>query len=1268
MWCLSSRGAGWARVTFIGLSSAAALFFVVLLAYQLALARVPQHRAALERLLQAQTGLDVRFSELGVRWGWYGPEAVFRNVELGEPGRSNVLLRAPELTVGFDAWRTMRSGHLEAGRIALVAPDINLERVGAEPRSAGSTGAPQTAAPQTATAQTAAPRTAAMRTATTAATVTGPSDTPSVARAKLLERWRDGRIDIEGGTLRLPDPGGSANPFLLQIRRASVRRSGDEWNVFALLFLPERLGRTARVAMRLNGGLERPDTLSGSLRFEGRRLSFPGWRDFAGFAPEFARYAPVAGGGDVSVNLDFSHGLIEKADGSVHAGGIVLGSANASQGAFDLDRLHGQWRLVRRGSEWRVRVDTLELTHLDIAGVDIGGTARDVAFNWDGQRVPGQRLSATARLEDVSLTPPSHGFVLSGMTAELSGNEDELAADVHAGAARLELAGAPQYPLDGVKVVTHLRLARADEGWEVATKRLELRHDTTRLELAGTLTGGGATVRPELVARGELTATDVPFVERILGVGAVQTFGSMSASLVAGRIERAEFEVRGPVDELPYGSESGSFAGSVTLRDAVLSGGDQWPDATGLSGRIEWRGTQARAVVDAGHAGPFQLSNTIVEWRTTGPQAGGARSARISGRMTGRVEDAIAWMHDHPGPVSAAANPPGLRESAARIGNFGLEGPAHFDFDVSVPEDAPAHGRIAAALEGVRLKWVSGAVPVQDLTGTLVFDEGRLQRSTLTGTWLGGPVTLRVNERRERDQAVLAMQAHGTMDARQLATLQAVDTQGRLGGSTDWSADFAFLPASLSQPPRWRVRADSALVGVTSELPEPLEKASDASLPLHVDLTGTDTDAQLRVSLGDRLRSDLALQRTADSGWRVERGAVNLGTANAALPVEPYVLVQGRLNRLDLPAYLTAWLAAWKQTRHDARPDSHAPPPIQVRIVAGELLIAGRSYPDVTLVGGPSDSGVQLQIDSESLAGEARWPLVGDATAPAEIHLTRLSLPQRTEPGEYSALIPTLGRAAQLSIDDLIWEGRRVGHVTTTLAAPTGEVELDDMRVSGSTHDGTGTVRCRATLATCRAVFTLESGDVAATLVDFGFRPDLSASQAVLSGAVEWSPNAWPATLTGRLSMKLANGATHAGAGEDTPPFALLAVPALVAAMDTPGSGTPSSQELRFARLEADFDLSGGQASTSDLHFDGDAEILMRGRTGLLARDYDQQVWVLKGEERLPAAVRRFGPTPRVAAAWLTLRELFAATDDEHPRALLRLQGSWDEPVVVSAN
>jgi hypothetical protein len=178
---------------------------------------------------------------------------------------------------------------------------------------------------------------------------------------------------------------------------------------------------------------------------------------------------------------------------------------------------------------------------------------------------------------------------------------------------------------------------------------------------------------------------------------------------------------------------------------------------------------------------------------------------------------------------------------------------------------------------------------------------------------------------------------------------------------------------------------------------------------------------------------------------------------------------------------------------------------------------------------------------------------------------------------------------------------------------------------------------------------------------------ELSEANAGLSGALT--------DVGGAFITADARGAEAGRAEADagTHPFALLAVPALVSGLDAPGAAgaslTKEQHPLHFAHLKADFELQDGQAITSNLHFDGDAEILMRGRIGIVARDYDQQVWLLRGEERLPAAVRRFGATPRVAAAWLSLRDIFGGSgSQDRSRAVLRLQGSWDDPMVVTAN
>src|SRR5262245_56243791 len=180
------RATGWLRTTIITGIVVASFLAALAVAYEMAVARVPRQRAAFESLVRAQTGLDVRFNELAFRLGWYGPEAVFRRVELGEPGRSNVLLRAPQLIVGINAWQTMRSGRLVAGRITLIAPDIDLEKLG---------------------------RTAAE--ATTASAAPPSPEARRESRARVLERWKGGVIDLQGGTLKVPDPAGAASALTL---------------------------------------------------------------------------------------------------------------------------------------------------------------------------------------------------------------------------------------------------------------------------------------------------------------------------------------------------------------------------------------------------------------------------------------------------------------------------------------------------------------------------------------------------------------------------------------------------------------------------------------------------------------------------------------------------------------------------------------------------------------------------------------------------------------------------------------------------------------------------------------------------------------------------------------------------------------------------------------------------------------------------------------------------------------------------------------------
>ncbi|MGH8132577.1 MAG: AsmA-like C-terminal region-containing protein, partial [Steroidobacteraceae bacterium] len=559
-------------------------------------------------------------------------------------------------------------------------------------------------------------------------------------------------------------------------------------------------------------------------------------------------------------------------------------------------------------------------------------------------------------------------------------------------------------------------------------------------------------------------------------------------------------------------------------------------------------------------------------------------------------------------------------------------------------------------LDGMRLRPVAGLPAIGALRGTLAFAGGHLQRSTVTGTWLGGPITLSVGERRGHGATALAINGHGLLNVRAalLAATGVTGGDGLVHGDAEWSAELRLLQAANGRLASWSARADSNLVGVTSGLPEPFAKTAAAALALRLELAGSEDLGQLRPSLGARLRGLAAVKRRGEL-WQIERGAVSFGAPAPVLPAEPEVLVQGTVSRLDLPGYALLW----RQLTHNA-----AWPALQARLQATELFAGGRSYPDVTVLADSNQGVDRLRLESADLAGEVRWPGSADGH-PASAHLARLNVPALTDPAAGAGLIAALGPTAQLSIDDLQWQGRSLGAFTATVLTHAAALDVTEAHLAGTSAEAGGTVHCQHEL--CHAEFSLDSHDASATLASLGFRGDLGAARGHATGDLQWASQADGAALAtaeGRLHIELDDGVARStavpGGRTAGTPLGLLAVPALLAGMGSP--------PLRFSRLTADFAVHDGQAATSDLHVDGDAEILMRGRIGLAAQDYDAQVWVLKGEQRLPAAVRAFGPTPKMAALWLSLRELFAGAGAGREHVALRLRGTWNAPIVTAGD
>ncbi len=1226
----------------LGLGGTALALVAGLLAFAMVAARVPQHRAALEQLIRHETGLEISFSGLSVRWGWYGPEAVFHDIAVGD-ARAGPALHAPELIVSLDAWRMARSGRFEAGRITFVNPDIDLSAARAAVAPAAAAGAPPESALD--------------------------------SGARLLARWRGDRVDLEGGTMRLPS-GGTAPALRVSLRNAQLRRHAADWSLDVRALLPDTLGADMQLQANVHGDMARPQTLEGAVHFSGERLVFAGWRGVLGQGTA-AGYLPGGGTGNLDLDAHVAHGELAALTGAVHAESLEWVPHVAGGAALRLPRLRADWQLGRRGGSWMLNVRNLDVgaaqavssqlmlaggaaqgvvralplalatdiarwhdPDLPLAQLGLDGTLRELDFAWDPRRAAGARLHTLAQLESLTLATATHDLALSGLSARASGNDSRLLIELAADAAQITSTRGQPVRLDGLTVAARLLVAADGARWHAQTRDLEIRHDGMRVAVSGMVGSGGPQEAGRVDAHVELNETDAVMLAGLLGARTGNAFGIDAGRISAGHITSGTLEIHGPLYVEPAAVRSpGEFHGSLELRDVSLAGDESWPTVQELSAHLDWRPDRAAAVISHARSGSFQLTKARLQWD---PKALGA--VHFAGLLAGEAQEALQWLRDRPGLVG----------SAPALQGIDLRGATLVDVDVrlAAQRTAPPRVRVTAVVDGTQLSAVAGVPPIQVQHGTLAFANGRLQRSSLTGQWLGGPVSLGIAERRDRGTTNLAITARGQLDARQaLLAVGGTDAEATLAGNADWTAQLSIPTGSERAPARWNLHAESSLVGVASRLPEPFAKSAELAVPLHIELAGGDTSAQLRVSLGERLRALVALGRSADA-WRIERGALRLPAAAPALPAEPVFSVQGRIARLDLPPYLALWRAA----ATDA-----ALPSLQGDVSAGELLLGDHVYPEVRVLAHTARHGGEFELQSALISGQVRWPDTDDARQPARLELARFDAAATAELVQAGSLAAALAPATRLSVEDLRWQGHPLGRFTALVTHAGGDLTFGEARLVGANEDARGSATCHG--ATCSASFNLDSTDARATLVAYGLRPDLEARRGNLNGELRWRrEDASPlASLSGDLHMLITDGGTRLP-GNDSPGavFPLFMVPAVL------GGIAPQAQapEVRFARLAASFEFREGVATTADLHLDGDAEILVRARLGLVARDYEGEAFVLRGEERLPKALRGLSPTPKVAAAWLALRDWLTGSGGERGRIELRLRGTWDDPIV----
>ena len=201
------------------------------------------------------------------------------------------------------------------------------------------------------------------------------------------------------------------------------------------------------------------------------------------------------------------------------------------------------------------------------------------------------------------------------------------------------------------------------------------------------------------------------------------------------------------------------------------------------------------------------------------------------------------------------------------------------------------------------------------------------------------------------------------------------------------------------------------------------------------------------------------------------------------------------------------------------------------------MLVGDHRYDEVSLQAERTSAGTNLLLDSAAVAGIVRWPTPDKSPRTAVV--SQRSRSQRRFISRGSICLTAASRAMasvssprwhlqlSLAVDELNWRGRSLGRLTATMTSKDKVVSVEDAHLVNGTQDAHGVLHCQTATPTCRLTFAVDSTDAAATLEDFGFKPDLTASSASLNGEVEWHPTPgqpWLAGVQGTVTMRLADG------------------------------------------------------------------------------------------------------------------------------------------------
>lgn len=871
------------------------------------------------------------------------------------------------------------------------------------------------------------------------------------------------------------------------------------------------------------------------------------------------------------------------------------------------------------------------------------GTIKSLALKWTGPAAKPDDYSIKAEFERL-------GIQALGKLPGFTNVSGVVEADTRAGSLKLigkqSVLDMPQVfrqalPLDAVNLTAH---------WRNKNQLVQLtidKADFSNAHLQGNVIGTYEALaegpgRADL--EGRLTRADATavylYLPRFIGEKTQQW---VQSAVVKGSSDDVRVKVKGRLEYFPFVDDrNGVFQVTAKVKDGILQYVADWPRIEQVQANLDFHGARMDILGAQGTIFKTRISRAKI---AIPDLAHRDPVLEVDGETLGPTLDHFRFINES--PIG--------KDIDNLTAEMRAEGDGKLTLSLRLPLQRLQESQVVGSyqFQGNRVLLAANAPALEKVIGKLDFTGHSIAISKITAQALGGPVNI---SSRTTADGVLRVGVAGRMSAEGLQRAYPGPWTQRLQGGADWSASLAMRKSAVN------VVLVSSLVGLTSELPYPLAKAANESMPLKFERRFIDAghDALL-LSLGKQLSAHL--QRDTDKPEsKIVKGRMHFGALDAT-PTQAGVWIDGELEKLDADL--------WRNLLHSSEDEPPLLPLAGVQLQIKELDFLGRRINHFKMDAHNKLETWQASVASDEMLGDVNWR--GQAGGRLVARFKRLVYPEASPArgvkpaGGFDLELPAL----DIVIDDMKLKKANFGKVELLANKQGNDWRIEQLRISNpdATLNADGVWQSWLAQPQTKMKIDLEVKEVGKFLARLGYPERIRGGTAKLNGNYSWrgSPQDFNlATLGGEMKLDARQGQfmkIDPGVGKLLGLLSLQALPRRL----TLDFRDVFSEGFAFDSILGVMSVNQGVLSTNDFVMQGPAAVVtMSGATDL---DKETQVLRVKVVPVVGDSVSllAFLGGPVVGIGTFVLQKLLKDPLGKFVAYDYAVSGTWGNPLVVKA-